>query len=499
MKMILNDVKILTEYKLKTNPTCTTIFKSVCFDILDIIDKSTTKEISVKQFESQCKKSWELIERHILWLIDNKIIWRSKLTYNVDSVEKNIPLYNVYRYDIHNQVNITNFDRFVYTTVNSLECNTTTTTVDNELRLLLNSLNKLDIKLMDSLEYIYNSTKEQKRKLSRLCYNIALKEHTIGYGKNVKRVFHTVTSIPKDLHKFLYINNKQVMIIDAKQSQLTLISNLTRDVDSEFHNIIDNGYFYNDLINYFKDELSYNESISDEKDAGYLCYWKNDEKDGEKYKKIHWSEINKDEHIKPLVYASLFSGFTNNSPVTTYMKERYENVLVSFTAKVKQAGYRSPAAFLQDLEAMIFISAAIELIYNNIDVITKHDSLMFNPDNYEIVKATLDRYYKLNNINFFKIETEQEGGLQHSLFEKPNVDVINDNSDHSSIQKQIDHSSIQKQIGNTDLTVYTFIHSSGESFTGIKSVFIKSFNLDRKSVNKVISGIVKQTKGWSIG
>ena len=59
-------------------------------------------------------------------------------------------------------------------------------------------------------------------------------------------------------------------------------------------------------------------------------------------------------------------------------------------------------------------------------------------------------------------------------------------------------SEIQRSVGNTDLTEYTFIHKDGSTFTGIKSDFASKFNLDKKNLNKVITGKSKSIKGWSL-
>jgi hypothetical protein len=183
------------------------------------------------------------------------------------------------------------------------------------------------------------------------------------------------------------------------------------------------------------------------------------------------------------------------------------------------------ASYLQNIEADIFINTAVKLIKDGIKVITKHDSLIFDMKyidvvfdeikkgykrvlNVEIKKHHLhiNKYYnERNTIPFsktlnkkditIKIDVKQEMKERKSEIQTTVQQYVN----HSEKQKKINHAEIKKKTGKTDLTVYTFINKrSGETFTGIKSEFAKRYKIDRSTLNKVIKGVRKSIKGWTV-
>ena len=477
MKTIIKDIKLLIEYKLKINVT-KNIYVDVLFSILELIENKeflnitsehllSGNEICLNEFKKYTNRCKEVITRHIEWLVKEGIVWRSKLSYDISTDAEHIK-YNTYRYAIHWDLKIDNIDRFIFESVNDIEIDNKIPSDANLLK-IFNVLNKLDVNINDAIIELYQSDKSNKRQQSKVLYNIALCIHSIGYGSNVNRVFHTLTKLSSFLHKYLYLDGFKLSEIDAKQSQLTLISNLTRHIDSDFHTIIDNGSFYEFLVDYFKQKLS-NDEFSGK--SGYLKWY---DKESNHMKKCHWSLLDK-KVIKPIVCGSLFSGFKNSTPITKFMKSRYSSILKEFHNII---GNVKAATFLQNLEALIWIGACIELIDNGILCLPKHDSLLFNKKDIAIVEYTIDKHMKLNGI------------LKYSLNKEIRENKFRYTPDSLEIHKRYD------KIEQKSNIQYKFIKDNF-IWCGTKSDFYNEYNLDKDNINKLINGSRKSVSGWKI-
>ena len=513
MKMILNDIKLLIEYKLRTQKTHL-IYKDVCFNIIDAIeslsyiDNHKGNEVTLKYITSKVNRDITVINRHINWLIDEKILWRSKLSYT--KVDNKPVAYDTYRYSIHNNFQLTNLERFIFTTSKNIEYNKKyEMPEDGKLQVIWNTLHKFQVDIDNSLRFLFEMEDvDNKQQQSKQLYKILLKQHKVSTGTKVDRIYHTITGISSDLHQFLYIDGYIVSELDAKASQITLISNLTRYVDNILHTKVDNGEFYEWIVELTKERLAYEESIG--VSDGKLKWF--DESSNSMFS-CHHKRINK-KVVKPSVYAALFSSFTNNSLISKIIIEECSDVITEFHNIIRKSSEyinfisdepfteqqklgRSGARLLQNLETKIWYGVVEELIlHHNIKCVNKHDSILYTIDNKDIVMQVITKHMYKNNVFFFLLN-ETDRNLNTIKFTEKEVDcVFIEELDYSTIQKNIDHSTIQKNIGNTDLTNYTFLHKDGRTFTGIKSVFIKEYSLDKKSVNSVIKGERNSVGGW---
>lgn len=474
MKTILNDIKLVIEYNLRYSKSHL-IYRSVCFAIIETIEKHSKTysnkgyEITLNQFSTSCNVSVPVINRHIKWLMEQTIIWRSNLSYKKTDVK--MDQYDIYRYDIHSAMPITTLKRFIYKTANTVD------TIDIEptekaLNIMYKSLKRMSIDIESALNELYESDIDNKFQQSRALYKVYLNNHTINYGTNVNRVYHTITSISSFLHKYLYIDGYKVSEIDAKQSQLTLISNITHHIDSDFHSIIADGSFYDWLINHLKEtvtEVTTNVSI-----GGRV--WK---------AKVAIEDINEKADIKPMVYASIFSGFKNGTTVSKVMKSYFNDVIIELNNIV---GEESLASYLQNLEASIWVNASVELNENGILNVTKHDSILYNGLHKSLVLKCVKKHYNKRGIKY-SVKFNHSPVTNNVFPYQQDSPVINE------VVNDLDN----LHQSNTDMTLYTFEHKDGRVFTGIKSEFVKQYQLDKKSVRGVIIGIRKSVGGWFLG
>ena len=153
-------------------------------------------------------------------------------------------------------------------------------------------------------------------------------------------------------------------------------------------------------------------------------------------------------------------------------------------------GECSAAKFLQNLEAVIWIEACIELIDSGILYLPKHDSLLFKFENLSEVRRVIDKHMKKNGINYYSLN-EVIVRTNKIKFVQPDLkfEVVN-NSIMSEIQKEVE----------SDVSDKTFFEfkKGDDIWKGTKSDFCKEFNLDKKNLNKVIKGHKKSIKGWCI-
>ena len=508
--MILNDVKELLNKTV--NSTGLIINNSLLYDLIFFIeekniykDKKSGIKISVSEFKEKFNLDETIINRHINHLLENSIVWRSKLEYDI---ENNIR--EIYRYDLNCNIKLSSLDRFIYTTIKEYnKVKESICIVDNETKINLHkNLQYIEIDVDNSLKDIYDSNMELKgKKLQSLyifqCY---FKNYYISQKESDKRIYHTITSMSSKLHKHLYINNIKVSSIDAKQSQLVLLSLLTKDIDENFYTDVHTSYIYDNIINYYKELINKECMITNNDikfkylDSNYIPQY------------INVNDLNKD-IIKPIVYAALFSGFNNKgyNTVTEYFKIKYpklvEYININFPKENKLA------AKLQSLEASIWLTAFNNLSNKNIITIPKHDNLFFKYYDSQIVLLEIIKQFKRKGLEINKSNYEQYLDLNivndRTMFNKINIEVniLEDfNEEYSKfqqeiqkeIQKEINHSEIQKEIGNTDLTIYNFINKDGERFNGIKSEFIKIYNLDKSAIRQLISGKLNTSKGWKL-
>ena len=70
----------------------------------------------------------------------------------------------------------------------------------------------------------------------------------------------------------------------------------------------------------------------------------------------------------------------------------------------------------------------------------------------------------------------------------------------ANIKHAMDNNLIPKGLRhyNTDRKLYTFKHSSGKTFTGLRIDFIKKYDLETTSVCRVVLGEYKAYNGWQL-
>jgi hypothetical protein len=504
IKFILGDLQQIISFNLSNKTSKEIICESLLYDIIFFIEDkiaynqdktSNGVVIYVDDFLYKFKLSKLVINRHINWLIDNTIIWRSKLEYTNDV---RLP----HRYDINWDIKITGLTRFIYTTYkeyNKLQDETTLVRNITESNIYSN-LNNVSIDWEKALNTIYNSDMKIKGKKdqSYYIYQIAFNKYKVSQKSSDKRIYHNITNLSSKIHNSLYINNIPVSEIDAKQSQLVLLGLLTKDIDYTFFNAVTTTYIYDDIIKYAIDKLN-RESLTLDKQQ-YLQYYCSDE---HKTNYIHPNKIDKN-IIKPLVYASIFSGFNtkNYNIVTEYFTIKFPKLVEYIKTTYKKEDSLSNT--LQKFEASIWVTVFNKLSKNKIITVIKHDALLFKYYDVQVILDELIHQYglkglKIDKYNYTKyLELKIVKPETKELFKptKPNF-VILDNfrETYSEIQSEIQSEIVQP---NTDQTIYTFLNKNGETFTGIKSKFTSQMNLDKSAVNKVINGKEKSVKGWSL-
>jgi hypothetical protein len=496
-KFILGDVQKIISQNLIKEETTKIINESLLYDIIFFVEEKSTfnKEniIYLDEFVKKFNLCKEVINRHIDWLIENGIIWRNHLEFNIETNMR-----NPYKYDINWNIKVTNYERFIYTTYKAFnELKENVPNVDNITKVnVLQGLNHTQIDYNSALNTIYNSEK-MKRKGKNLqslyVYQLAFKKFYITQKSIDKRIFHTITSISSELHKHLYIDGIKASSIDAKQSQLVLLSLLTKDVDLDYYNAVHNTYLYDVMIEFIKSKIE-KESLIKNKDIKFQYF------DGEENitKYISVNELDK-KLIKPITYAALFSGFNNSqyNAVTEYFEIHFPKLVKYIRENYKKEN--SLSLVLQKMEASIWLSAFNKLSKSNIISVPKHDCLLFKYPNVNIILDELIYQYNLKGLNinkdnftkYFDINLEKDN--LYKQFELPSIVILDDFNDEYNNSNKL----IQKLIGNTDLTVHTFFNKvTNEYFSGIKSVFLNKFGLDKSRVRELISGKIKSTKNW---
>ena len=532
-RFINETLSLILDFKLATIPN-KSIYRGLMIEILETILSSPYADfghiVFNKQLENNCSKSINVIKRHIKWLTDNNILLKSNETISNSYINQfsNLRYQKPFQYRLTNDVTgkLDNLRMFVYSSLskvlnekmnlrnhNKVDCslkfdNPNKFKNNNSLRLIRESLNDVSIDLYKALEILYNSkTIINKNDQSKLVYKIALNDNdNISYGNVVNRLYSNITSLSSEVSSCLYINGYKTNEIDARASQITLISLLTRHINSPLHSLVDSediDSFYNNLISYIHSNY-----------INSLIVVKSD--NNKSYRKT----VNSKEYyhakndIKPDVYAAIFSGFSNGTTVSSAIKSLYEEpinyLLNKIGNKIKvikdktkssyingikftklKIQYKSKLAeFLQNLESSIFVTTSVELKKQfDISTFTKHDAIYCKVEQTEYVKQQLINRYKSLGLIHIKPIHISSTNYKPSIFIQPKVNVIYLNISSNS--------EIQKSIGNTNMTVYKFRNDKlNLEFTGIKSEFIKKYNLDRGSINKLIKGKIKSSKGW---
>lgn len=503
IKFILGDIQEIVSDLLPKSKFINGKFinESILYDIIFFIESKEVYENNKKQpakiylseFEKVTGLSEHVVNRHIDWLLENGIVWRNALSYSeVNGVKKRNP----YTYSINFNLQITNYQRFIYSTLKDFK-NLKDLSVELKNITEVNAysnLMKMNIDLESALKSIYNSNKKAKGKRlqSLFVYQMALQKFYISQKENGKRMFHTVTSLTKSVHDHLYIDGVQVSEIDAKQSQLVLLSILVKNIDTQFFLDAHTTYIYDSIIDYYKRKIE-RENLINNTDSKFAYF---DEAD-KIWKYIDFEEITKD-IIKPQMYAALFGGFGNDkNPVTQYFEFKYP-VLVDYIRK-NYPKENSLASKLQEMEASVWLKAFNNLNEMGINCLPKHDSLLFKEkDAHPVLMAVIDAYEAIGLIisqfDYKKyLEITYRFGSKFE-FEKPEIIILDDfKTEESEIQSEIQSGIVQM---NTDFTQYSFESDKGDSFKGLKSEFVKKYNLDKSAINKMINGKRKSVKGW---
>jgi len=480
-------------------------------------------EIPISRFKSNLNISSTTFNLHILFLITNQIVWRSKLSYSTtNAVTSTGSFYNdTYRYDIHSDIPFNTCKKFIYTIDKEIHTPAFAqpTKYDLELNNLITVLNGVKIDFDAALDDVFlDSTRNNiaTRHAATAIYNIAIQQFMITRGKKVNRVYSNITALPSSVHKYIYLDNKHVSEVDAVSSQLTLMSYLTRkqSLNSDFHSIIDDGIIYKYIIQKLKEQLNFeilNDNIKPKKDfeineglyyrntlykinklpfrrrkAGVLQYIDSNNK----WNYIHRNKITK-KIIKPLVFAAIFSGFDNNNAISKIFHSEFNSVINVFYDTVGITEYDMKnklvgsvaATFLQNLEAKIWIGAASELISKGIPVLTKHDSMLFNLKYKITVNDILVKHYKLNGIN---IKSTQLGLTENSNeieFTPSPIEVV-----------ELD---INKRLTKLHGVKYKFKNKiTNEIIEVTLNEFKINYCISSSSVSRLLKGKLKSIKGW---
>jgi len=514
MKLILTDIKKIIDFKLtKTNEN---YYNDVLYSILDIIysmqiNNNNFIKISLPTFKSVLNIPTKQVKRHINFLIENNIINRSKLLFNGDTNR-----YETYKYKINKKVidEINSFNFFIYEVqdnyINEIDIAKNIRLTDNKILNLEHALNNTTIDVPTALETIYNSDKSKISKINIALnvYKLYFGIHKLRYGNNVNRVYSAVTSISSIVHENIYINKKRVSEVDANSSMLTLISNKTRHVQSKLHQVIDNEDIYTWIMNRIKYKLSIEEKtypleheIENELTYTNKLYKLNDEKlyrrkngvfrfyENEKWYYIKHQDITRD-LIKKQVYASIFSGFNKTSMVSEIIHESFGNAIneifkeANINIHDKDKGSKL-AIYIYNIESNIWINTASELITLGINVITKHDSILFLKKDTQIVKETLHKHMTSNGIKNYK--------LTFKLREMDELPITPKIIINYKIRRY------SSSNGNIKTVKYNFYNKkTTERYTGTQNNFINIFKLNKGNVSKLINGTRKSTGGWII-
>lgn len=536
-RFINYELKLTLEFKLATNSS-KGIYYNLIIEVLDTILSKPKGEFGHIVYNSDltqnCSASINVIKRHIRWLLVNNILLKRdgsrtdiKMGFHAKS---NNPIYklNPHQYKLSNSMELDSLRMFVYKSLHNVitddieknknklkyvSLKESPNRFNNNLLALQTGLDKVSIDIENALKELYYSDSQDKIAQAKNCYKIALNDNdNICYGTQVNRVYSNITSISSLIHKYLYIDGYKINEIDARASQITLISLLTRNYDSELHKIVDSNNpdsFYNSLIRYvkhnyesvtvirnFTDEYGHTKKIRLSKDPFNIYLTKSD--------------------IKGDVYSAIFSGFTNNSTVSNVIKELYGDVInplmdmvgtrVEFKPINSKITYinnskfvplkiklkSNLAKYLQDLESSIFVDTAIKMNELGYYCITKHDSIMMNNSQYDIfLDEIINKYKEVGLLDVLPIHFKPKLSIDDNLFKFEQQDV------EVEIIDELDKSEISKSIGNTNMAIYKFRNDKLKlEFAGIKSEFINKYKLNRGSIDKLIKGKIKSSKGW---
>ena len=496
-KFILGDIQEIISNNLSKNSK-PLISEALLYDIVFYIEGKLSTPENIEKGTKISKQDWaanfsvgyDVILRHIEWLISYSIIWRSTLMFKPAEIrEDNESFKNeVRKYNLHYSIKINNYNRFVYTTYKDFNMLKDLTPVLNnitESNVYVN-LMKTDIDWEKAIETIFKSEMRYngKRQQSFSTYQLAFKKFKLHQKNSDRRIFHTVTSLSSKLHKHLYIDSKRVSEVDAKQSQLVLLSLLTSGVDSLFYNDVHNKYMYDEIISFWQNKIEKDIMLTN-KTVKFKYFDANDKIT----KYIEHYKLNKD-IIKPLVYAALFSGFNtkNYNPVVEYFEIRYPK-LVEYVRN-NYSKENSLALELQKLEASIWLKTFNNLCDKGIACLPKHDAILFkSEDEYKVIQELIEQYNangltinKDNIDNYLDIDLNTES--LNKPIEPPKVVLIDDfETESKNMQKEI-----KMKQGKTNLTQYFFTRKDGSTWVGIPSDFAHEFNIDKKNVNKFIKG-----------
>lgn len=509
-------IKLLTKFRLGNTKT-KNIHLNICIGVIDTIFHSDRTKTDFgfityqKDFTDNINASSPTIQNHIKWLMSENIIIRSikEQTHTITRVQKGATIYKYspYQYNIHPNVEISSFQLFVYETYNSINLKKkkndlycklkNTPNLDDDVKLLLDAQSKMTIDINEALTTLHTLNNKDKFRMAKNVYMLALKQYKVTRGLNVNRVYNNLTTQPSKLHKHLYLDGYKVSEIDARSSQLALISLLTRHIDSDLHSIIENSSktnnVYTEIIKYLHLNYEFIDVIRTIKGKTIKMV-------------IDVTDIQIKDDIKGDVYASIFSGFSNETTISKVMKKLFGNVIDYLLNKVgtrivfieKYVNYidgfkfqmlktkeiSNLARYLQNLEAKIWLKTAVKLIKKGILAVSKHDSIIVQTKHLKTaVKAIKDEY----NYNGFNITDKNlnifDGGINEFKFIQPEVKVI-----------YIRDDLIQQ---NTNLTKMTFFNKkTGETFIGIISDFRKKYSLDKTGVRRLSNGSRKSFKNW---
>lgn len=193
--------------------------------------------------------------------------------------------------------------------------------------------------------------------------------------KRESRLYSRLTSLSKVIHPYLTINGKSVCEIDQHATYFTLIPQVVRSITLKSKNL----KLEQELI-----ELEH--FIETTEDI--------------------YQEISKDvplsrEEIKANVVSWLCDQTTYMNPLKSKIREWFLSRF-PHTNKILDS-LRNSNAYpykAMNLESKIFINAASYLKESGVDVVTKHDCLLFHQENQLIVTETLKHHFSINNVPF---------------------------------------------------------------------------------------------------
>ena len=484
---IFLDVKNFLDENLKSNPPKNLKYDlKVFYNLISYIEQLSmyTEEehvrISQRNLTNFLNISKETLNKYIKYLISIYLIHRTSC-YNISEKEK-----ISYGYKFCNEVIFTTFEKYCYSyesetglkefNLNDVGVKYTFDNISN-LKVDLNSA----IKKLNNLYFNEDISMRKCKSSSNGLYDLAIGKYFISRGKDSDRIYSSFTGISKRVSEFVYFKGKQLSEIDAKSSQLLILSYLTRNVKSDFHKIVKEQDFYIWML----DRVS---NLLKDSDKEYVVYNSKLKRVGEYLK----PEMLTRDFIKGEVYKSMFSFFGGNSCTTRIFKKFFTPVIDEFYTLLNNYNQTncieiSPAAFLQRFEAGVFINAFIELNDNGIECFTKHDSICFLSQDYTAVLECLIKHYALNGMDDIKDFLKEKLYYKTLTHELEPVKIYNIEQEFKTLKTQVE---------SDKLNFYN--KKTKEFFNGTKVEFIEKFNLLNSSVNRLILGNAKSYLSWIV-